>query len=146
MPVILGRLQFFNSTTSHSLSSHSFIVYLLVATMSTDEAFLLEALFHHLVLPPKLPRTFDGDNSTLARNLGERLQHALGRFRGIGDPKVWQTLEASLHATKNLHDGPLYQDDLFCALKNVQRSDGSVWLAIHLVPQNAALIIRGDPA
>jgi hypothetical protein len=116
-------------------------------------------VFHHIALssifwsqPCRQTRLscwkpyFDGDNSTLARNLGERLQHALGRFRGIGDPKVWQTLEASLHATKNLHDGPLYQDDLFCALKNVQRSDGSVWLAIHLVPQNAALIIRGDPA
>ncbi|GKU22957.1 unnamed protein product, partial [Fusarium langsethiae] len=113
--------------------------------MSTDEVSLRETLFHHLVLPPKLPRTFDGDNVALAQNVAERLQHAWGRFRGIGDPKVWETLEASLQATRNLNEGPLYQDDIFRALKNVQSSGGAVWLGIHVVPQNAALIIHGDP-
>ncbi|KAF9770212.1 hypothetical protein IL306_012268 [Fusarium sp. DS 682] len=112
--------------------------------MATDETALLEALFHHLVLPPKLPRSFDGDNIAIARSLGERLLNALGMFRDIGDAKVWQTLEASLQATKNLHEGPQYQDDLLRAFKDVQDSNGAVWLGLHVEPQNAALIIHGD--
>lgn len=66
--------------------------------MATDETVLLEAIFYHLVLP----RSFDGDNIALGRNLGERLQDALGMFRDTGDAKIWQTLEASLQATMNL--------------------------------------------
>ncbi|KAF5023718.1 hypothetical protein F66182_4222 [Fusarium sp. NRRL 66182] len=112
--------------------------------MATDETILLEALFHHVVLPPKLPPSFDGDNFSLGRSLGKRLQSALGMFRGIGDEKVWQTLEASLQATVNLHEGPLYQDDLLRALKNTQGSDVAAWLGIHIEPQNAALIVHVD--
>ncbi|UZP43159.1 hypothetical protein NXS19_010975 [Fusarium pseudograminearum] len=112
--------------------------------MAKDDPALLGALFHHLVLPPKLPQKFDGDNIDLKRSLGARLLDVLGIFRDIGDPKIWQTLEASLRAAKDLHDGPLFEDDLWNALNDVQRSGGALWLAIHLDPQNAALIVHAD--
>ncbi|KAF4338326.1 very large low complexity [Fusarium beomiforme] len=112
--------------------------------MATDETLLLEALFHHLVLPPKLPQTFDGDNIALARGLVERLQNALSMFRGIGDPKIWRTLETSLQATKDLNQNPPYLDDFHRALKNLTESDETVWLGLHVAPQNAALIIHRD--
>ena len=114
--------------------------------MATDEIPLLEALFHHLVLPPKLPRSFDGDNIALSRSLGERLQNALAVFRHVGDTRIWRTLEASLQATRDLNQGPLYQDDILKAFEIVTNHDDSVWLCLHIVSQNAALIIHHDPA
>jgi hypothetical protein len=115
-----------------------------VATMSEDEPALLEALFHHLVLPPKLPRRFDGDNTALKRSFGRRLLQALDAFRDVGDPNIWHTLEASLQATQHLHDGPLTQCDILSALTSVQRSHGDVWLGIHVEAQNAGLIFHAD--
>ncbi|KAK7420613.1 hypothetical protein QQZ08_010305 [Neonectria magnoliae] len=112
--------------------------------MATDEILLLKALFHHLVLPPKLPRSFDGDNTALARSLGERLQNALAMFRDVGDAAVWRTLDASLQATRDLNQGPLYRDDLLEAFQLVKDSDDGVWLGLHVVPQNAALIVHRD--
>jgi hypothetical protein len=112
--------------------------------MATDEIPLLEALFHHLVLPPKLPRSFDGDNIALAQSLAERLQDALSLFRDIGDPKIWKTLETSFQATKDLNQNPQYQEDFQTALKKLNDSDGTVWLGLHIVQQNAALIIHYD--
>ncbi|EWY80053.1 hypothetical protein FOYG_16846 [Fusarium oxysporum NRRL 32931] len=112
--------------------------------MATDEIPLLEALFHHLVLPPKLPRSFDGDNIALAQSLAERLQDALSMFRDIGDPKIWKTLETSFQVTKDLNQNPQYQEDFQTALKKLNDSDGTVWLGLHIVPQNAALIIHYD--
>ncbi|KAF4988308.1 hypothetical protein FDECE_15104, partial [Fusarium decemcellulare] len=112
--------------------------------MAADEILLLEALFHHIVLPPKLPRSFDGDNTALAQSLGERLQSALAVFHGVGNARVWRTLEASLQNTGNLNHGPLYQDDLLKAFRLVKDSDSSLWLGLHVAPQNAALIVHCD--
>ncbi|GKU06108.1 unnamed protein product [Fusarium langsethiae] len=112
--------------------------------MSEYEAALLEALFYHLVLPPKLPRSFDGDNIALKRRLGGRLLDALGLFRNVGDPNVWKSVEASLQVTSNLNDSPLLHNELVSALKNVQYSEGVVWLGIHVESQNAALIVYRD--
>ncbi|PCD21348.1 hypothetical protein AU210_016314 [Fusarium oxysporum f. sp. radicis-cucumerinum] len=109
--------------------------------MATEESALVEALFHHLVLPPRLPRSFDEENVTLAQKTGERLQNALAMFHETGDTNVWRTLKASLQATADLNQGPFYQDDLLKAFKNMQDSSGTVWLGVHVEPQNAALIV-----
>ncbi|RSL78365.1 hypothetical protein CEP52_017638, partial [Fusarium oligoseptatum] len=114
--------------------------------MATDEILQLEALFRHLVLPPKLSRDCDSDNVALDRSLGERLQNALAIYRDVGDTRVWQTLEASLQTTGNLNQGPLYQDDLVKAFQLVKHSDCSVWFGLHVVQQNAALVIHHDQA
>ncbi|KAH6972826.1 hypothetical protein BKA56DRAFT_492395 [Ilyonectria sp. MPI-CAGE-AT-0026] len=114
--------------------------------MATNEIIFLSALFHHLVLPPKLPRNFDGDNIALTRSLGQRLLNGLALFRHVGDRRVWRTLEASLQATADLNQGPLYRDDLQKAFELVTDSDDNVWLGLHVVSQNAALIVHRDTA
>ncbi|KAH7009622.1 hypothetical protein EDB80DRAFT_838411 [Ilyonectria destructans] len=114
--------------------------------MATNETILLNALFHHLVLPPKPPRSFDGDNIALTRSLGQRLRNGLALFRHVGDKRVWRTLEASLQATTDLNQGPLYRDDLQKAFELVRDSDDDVWLGLHVVSQNAALIVHRDTA
>ncbi|KAF4963149.1 hypothetical protein FSARC_8814 [Fusarium sarcochroum] len=114
--------------------------------MATPDTLLLEALFHHLVLPPKVPRKFDGDNAALNLSFVERLQDALALLRGVGDPQVWQTVEASLQATKSLNQGPQYRDDILNALQFVKARDANVWLGFYVTLQNAALIVRYDLA
>ncbi|KAH8656255.1 hypothetical protein BGZ61DRAFT_372728 [Ilyonectria robusta] len=91
-------------------------------------------------LLPKLPRSFDGDSIALAWSLGERLQNALAIFCDVGDTRVWRMLDASLQAIGDLNQGPLYWDDLLKVFQLVKDSDDSVWLGLHVVPQNAALI------
>jgi hypothetical protein len=112
--------------------------------MATEEIPLLEALFHHLVLPPKLPQSSDDDNIALNWSLVKRLKNGLAIFHDVSDKGAWQTLEASLQATGNLDQGPLYRDDLLKAFQLVKDSDDSLWLGLHVVPQNAALIVHRD--
>ncbi|KAM0540274.1 hypothetical protein ACHAO7_011338 [Fusarium culmorum] len=112
--------------------------------MAKDDPALLGALFHHLVLPPKLPRKFDGDNIEMKRSLGCRLLCASRIVCGAGDSKVWERLKASLEATIDLHVGNFSQEDLWNSLMDVRHSRGAIWLAIHLEPQNAALIVHMD--
>ncbi|KAH7268297.1 hypothetical protein B0J15DRAFT_533760 [Fusarium solani] len=69
--------------------------------MNSEQSPLVETVFHHLALPPKLPRKFDGDNAELAENLGERLHEGLSALRHVGNPAVWDALDASLRATRS---------------------------------------------
>lgn len=73
--------------------------------MNSEQSLLVESVFHHLVLPPKLPRKFDSDNAELTENLGERLHEALSVLRNLGNPAVWDVLDASLQATRALDQG-----------------------------------------
>ncbi|RSL53391.1 hypothetical protein CEP54_010421 [Fusarium duplospermum] len=112
--------------------------------MNSEQPPLVEAVFHHLVLPPKLPRKFDGDNAELAVNLGKRLHEALPALRNVGNPAVWDALDASLRATRALDQGFLGGDDLLEGFRTVAESEAPVWLALHITQQNAALLIHRD--
>ncbi|KAH7316968.1 hypothetical protein B0I35DRAFT_354831 [Stachybotrys elegans] len=105
---------------------------------------LLEAAFHHLVLPPKLPRSFDGDDVDLVRTLGDRIQNAVDAVRGIEDTRVKNALTSSLQATRTLNERSLYQQDMLLELRLLGASSDSTWLGIHVTSQNAALIIHRD--
>ncbi|RSL92517.1 hypothetical protein CEP52_013761 [Fusarium oligoseptatum] len=112
--------------------------------MNSEQPPLVETVFYHLVLPPKLPRKFDGDNAELAVNLGKRLHEALPALRNVGNPAVWDALDASLRATRALDQGFLGGDNLLEGLRTVVESEAPVWLALHITQQNAALLIHRD--
>ncbi|KAI8664160.1 hypothetical protein NCS55_00923800 [Fusarium keratoplasticum] len=114
--------------------------------MNSEQSPLVETVFHHLVLPPKLPRKFDGDNTELAENLGERLQEALSALRHVGNPAIWDALDASLRATRALDQGFLGGDDLLEGFRTVAERESKVpiWLALPVAQQNAALLIHRD--
>ncbi|CAF3547431.1 unnamed protein product [Fusarium graminearum] len=135
---------FLKPASLRGILSRTLIIHHPVATMAEDDPALLEALFHHLVLPPKLPQKFDGENIEMKKSLGVRLLNSSGIVRSAGDPKVWEILKKSLEAIYDLHAGNFSQEDLWTALMNVRDSGGTVWLAIHLEPQNAALIVHMD--
>jgi hypothetical protein len=105
---------------------------------------LLEAVFHHLVLPPKLPDSFDGDNADLARALGERMQNAVDGVHGLDDRRVKNALTSSLQATRALNDSSLYQEEMLQAFQFLGNSNDNGWLGIHITSQNAALMVHRD--
>ncbi|KPM43238.1 hypothetical protein AK830_g3340 [Neonectria ditissima] len=111
--------------------------------MASKHEPLLEAVFNHLVLPPKLPTEFDGDDVSLIDNLGQRLLSACRTLRQLchfDDGGVWDTLETSLQATRALNHEFLAKNDLKWAFDRL----GKEWLALHVVKQNAALLVHQD--
>lgn len=107
-----------------------------------SEALLLKAVFHHLVLPAKLPQKYDGDNVALVQDFGKRLQGALTIFGDIGGTNIWDTLKASLLATTALNQGSLNGEDLLKEFESLADSDDAPWLALHVVQQNAAVLVH----
>jgi hypothetical protein len=111
--------------------------------MAHEQQLLLDAVFNHLVLPPKLPSTFDGDDVSLIKNLGERLLKACGTLRDLchfKNGRVWDTIEASLQATRALNHEFLAKENLTWAFNRLENE----WLALHIAKQNAALLIHRD--
>ncbi|KAK7415019.1 hypothetical protein QQZ08_012459 [Neonectria magnoliae] len=111
--------------------------------MASQHEPLLDAVFNHLVLPPKLPTEFDGDDVSLIDNLGQRLLAACGTLRKLchfEDGRVWDTLEASMQATRALNHEFLAKNDLTWAFNRL----GKEWLALHIAKQNAALLVHRD--
>ncbi|KAJ4329353.1 hypothetical protein N0V84_000248 [Fusarium piperis] len=110
--------------------------------MNSEQSSLIEDVFHHLVLPPKLPRKFDGNNAALTENLGKRLHESLAILRFVGNPAIWDALDASLRATRDVNQGLLAGDDLRDGFRAVIESP--IWLTLHVAQQNAALLIHRD--
>ncbi|RSM02017.1 hypothetical protein CDV31_011100 [Fusarium ambrosium] len=110
--------------------------------MDSEQSPLTEAVFYHLVLPPKLPRKFDGDEAALTQNLSKRLHEALAILRQTGEPAIWDNLDASLRATGVVNQGSLAGDDLRDCFRGVVQAP--ITLALHVAQQNAALLIYRD--
>lgn len=113
--------------------------------MKPDDAALLQAIFHHLVLPSKVPQQYDGDDDAIAQDLGQRLQDAFTLFRNVGPSEIWDILESSLQTIRVLNGEYLDKNDLSQAFENLLGCKSTVWLAIHVVQQNAALLVYRDP-
>lgn len=110
---------------------------------SDKQAATLLAAFSHIVLPPKLPTAYDGDDAALSRDFGNRLVYACRTFRSLcpdlgGDN--WETLNLSLRTTILLNQDFLAKGDLLRAFRSLDKE----WLALHIAKQNAALIVRRD--
>ena len=109
--------------------------------MNRNQAPLLEAVFNHLVLPPKLPEEFDGDDVELCRNLGHRLMDACGRLDNKGEDWVWDAIYSSLNVAQNVNVGSLQENDLTWAFSLLLDDNAPEWLTFHVVKQNAALLV-----
>ncbi|KAL2761066.1 hypothetical protein ACRALDRAFT_1045793 [Sodiomyces alcalophilus JCM 7366] len=114
--------------------------------MNGGSAELLGAVFDHLVLPPQLSGTHDGNNPAVTRDLGERLQAACASLRHVGDARVWDAVEASLRATRMLNHDVLTKGDILHALTLLTHDGALEWLAVHVVEQNAAILIHRAPS
>lgn len=103
----------------------------------------LEGVFNHLVLPPKLPGGEDPHLDDEGRDFVTRLIAAIDTLNSATN-EVYNaplsTLRKSLHLCRHLNRGCLDKDTLAVAFKDF----GPAPLILHVVEQNAALIIRQE--
>ncbi|KAF5529463.1 hypothetical protein FNAPI_13867 [Fusarium napiforme] len=114
--------------------------------MSTthEPELLLQAVFHHLVLPSKLPSKNDEGDHGLAYDLGNRLRRALAKFSDHQDQDAWNVLASSMKATAFLNQGQLISNELLESLQGIASGKNNIWLALNVTQQNSALLIHRD--
>jgi hypothetical protein len=114
--------------------------------MSTthEPELLLQAVFHHLVLPSKLPSKNDEGDHGLAYDLGSRLQRALAKFSDHQDQDAWNVLVSSMKATAFLNQSQLINQELLEYFQGIASGKNSIWLALSVTQQNSALLIHRD--
>jgi hypothetical protein len=101
----------------------------------------LEGVFNHLVLPPKLPGGQDPHLDEEGRDFVTRLTAAIDTFNTATDENhsgPLSSLQKSLDICSHLNRGLLDKNTLAVAFKDF----GQAPLVLHVVEQNAALIIR----
>ncbi|KAM0385097.1 hypothetical protein ACHAQC_011719 [Fusarium culmorum] len=103
---------------------------------------LLQAVFHHVVLPSKLPSKNDADNVGLACDLGSRLRRALAKFSNDRDHDAWNIIVSSMKATAVLNQGQLIGHELLEAFQDIASGKKNIWLALFVTQQNSALLIH----
>ena len=102
----------------------------------------LESVFNHLVLPPKLPGGLDTDKDGIETSVFARLIHAcdtLSKLSSQEYTQTWATLLKSLHICSNVNQGHLEKKSMLHEFCSLQQNE---FLTLHVVEQNAALIIR----
>lgn len=112
--------------------------------MERDRTRRLEALFDHLVLPPKLPGSYKDNDVCLTQDLGDHLRLACYSLHLTGDKYIWKSLAAFAEATRKINQGSLSKEDLLSAFEDLSREGTGDWLALHVVQQNVALLIHAD--
>ncbi|KAF5639084.1 hypothetical protein F52700_4254 [Fusarium sp. NRRL 52700] len=112
--------------------------------MSTtiEPELLLQAVFHHVVLPSKLPSRNDADDSRLAYDLGNRLRRALAKFSNDYEQDTWNVLDSSMRATAFLNQGQLISHELLELFQGIASGQKTKWLALFVTQQNSALLIH----
>lgn len=103
---------------------------------------LLESVFNHLVLPPKLPGHRDIDFDGIEHSILTRLLDAcdtLGKLTGQELKEAWASICYSLRICIKFNPGRLEKASVLQEFQNLQK-DGL--LILYIVEQNAALLVR----
>lgn len=103
---------------------------------------LLEAVFDHVVLPPRLPAAPETNSMPLNWELMARFLDACKQMRCRETENLWDTVEASLLLTQHLNRGPASKESLAAAFSQVAQDESVAWLVLHAVQQNAVIIIH----
>ena len=105
----------------------------------------LASVFNHLVVPPQIPGKQDVDIEGISNDILVRLIQAtatLGRLAGQEQASTWHAIRQSLRRCQSLHVlGRLEQRSLISELQSLKHNAS---LVLHVMEQNAALIIRRE--
>ncbi|KAI9683344.1 MAG: hypothetical protein M1829_005414 [Trizodia sp. TS-e1964] len=105
----------------------------------------LELLFNHLVLPPKVPGTQDPDTIEVGYDILARLIRTcrtLSKYTVPEFAETWTSIEHSLRLCQNLNSSHLEKKSMLRQFSQIELDD---FLILHVVEQNAALLIRCQP-
>jgi hypothetical protein len=103
---------------------------------------LLESVFNHLVLPPKVPGQRDTDTEGIERSILARFVRAcdtISKFTGQEYAETWTSILRSLSTCLNINQGRLEKRAMLYEFGNIQPKE---LLILHVVEQNAAVLIR----
>ncbi|KAI0849370.1 hypothetical protein F5Y00DRAFT_261507 [Daldinia vernicosa] len=103
---------------------------------------LLQAVFNHLVLPPRLPGSQDPDIEAVSYDVLKRIIRAcdnLESLAGLPWSEAYKSLRASFEACLPIHTGRLDKSVLLAHFRKLQPDRT---LILHVIEQNAALLIR----
>ncbi|OCL13648.1 hypothetical protein AOQ84DRAFT_413466 [Glonium stellatum] len=103
---------------------------------------LLESVFNHLVLPPRLPGHRDTNIEGIQHDILTRLMRAhdtLGKFVGEEFTETWTSIHHSLRICLNINQGRLGKTSMLREFRNLQPKS---FIILYVVEQNAALLIR----
>lgn len=106
---------------------------------------LLQAVFDHLTLPPKLPAAEDTYIDAVSRNVIDRFIHACALAAELAEGTTWKKAYEDLHNSlfdcRELNIGRLEKTTL---LKHLKTLTPDRPLILYVNEQNAGLIIRQD--
>lgn len=125
-----------------ALQKYSLAVSYFKMSTTLEPETLLQAVFHHVVLPSKLPSRNDADDAGLAYDLGSRLWRALAKFSSDHDQDTWDLLVSSMKATAFLNQGQLISHEPLELFQSIASGEKNMWLALFVTQQNAALLIH----
>jgi hypothetical protein len=103
---------------------------------------LLELIFHHLVLPFKIPDQREENLEVIEDDIVKRLIRAINTFEshsGENFAGTWRSLHQSLNICRKLNQGCLKKETL---TEEFSRLRPKSLLILHIVEQNAAVLIR----
>lgn len=104
---------------------------------------MLDSLFYHVVLPPRLPGRQDGQLVDVEHALLTRLLLASRAVRDLVDTNFrarWDSVRRSLGISKTVNlGGKLDKGSLLNELRGLQSDE---FLILHIAQQNAGLLIR----
>ena len=110
---------------------------------SVSRSSLLESLFNHIALPPRLPGKGDGNLNEIQDALTNCLLDASRTLRDqtTGElSRQWETIRNILHISKTVNaGGKLDKTSLLTQFRRLERKD---LLILHIAEQNAGLLIR----
>ncbi len=111
--------------------------------MVSSTSSLLESLFHHVVLPPRLPGKRETNIDAIERAIMDRLLTAIRTLRDFMSdkcPDQWGSLCRSLQICTALNaGGKLNIGSLLTESGSLERNG---LLILHITEQNAGLLIR----
>lgn len=104
---------------------------------------MMEGLFNHLVLPPKLPGKQDNTEGELPQEFVKYLLKSVTTLASVAPPNyrdALSVLQQSLRVCGELNHGRLDRTTLLASFDGINKCP----VALHVVEQNAAVIIRLD--
>lgn len=104
---------------------------------------LLESLFYHVTLPPRLPGKQDHNTEKIEHALASRLLDATRALRDLVDEQSrdqWDCVRRALQSCRIINaGGRICRNSLLNELRSVECKD---LLLLHIAEQNAGLLIR----
>lgn len=122
---------------------HALVLHLTPPIMATSKTPMLESIFHHVALPPKLPNRQEAGLEAIGQDLTKILLSATVSLRDSTYEKYGPELDCVRRAISNAKTlnagGKLNKGTLLSAFRELQ---GNYLLIIHVSEQNAALLVR----